>query len=155
MSEREIAIVTGTRKGIGRFLAEHLVQKGVLVVGCSRKTVDWQLKNYEHHIADVGDEAQVKDMVSDIRTKHGRLDILINNAGVASMNHVLLTPAKTVDRILSTNFRGTFIFCREAAKLMKRRNYGRIVTVSTIAVPHRLAGESVYAASKSAVATFT
>lgn len=152
---REVALITGTRKGIGRFLVEHFVQKGALVVGCSRKPLDWQLKNYEHHSVDVADEAQVKTMLSTIRTRYKRLDIVINNAGIASMNHSLLTPAGTVDRILATNFRGTFFLCREAAKLMQRRRYGRIVNISTVAVPLRLEGEAIYAASKSAVATFT
>lgn len=155
MSRRDVVLITGTRKGIGHFLAEHFVQKGALVVGCSRQPVDWELENYEHHLVDVADEAQVKAMVSAIRSKHDRLDILINNAGIASMNHILLTPTTTVDRILATNFRGIFLLCREAAKLMQRRRYGRIVNISTVAVPLRLEGEAIYAASKSAVATFT
>jgi 3-oxoacyl-[acyl-carrier protein] reductase len=111
--------------------------------------------NYAHHCLDVADEAQVRALISSIRKRHGRLDILVNNAGVASMNHVLLTPATTAERIMSTNFRGVFLMCREAAKLMQRRRYGRIVNVSSIAVPMRLEGESIYAASKSAVETFS
>jgi len=81
--------------------------------------------------------------------------VCINNAGVASMNHIMLTPMSTVDRIMDINFRGTFLVCREAAKLMQRKKYGRIVNLGTVAAPLRLAGESVYAASKSAVVTFT
>ncbi len=94
-------------------------------------------------------------MISSIQKRHGRLDILINNAGIASMNHILLTPTATVDRIMNTNFRGTFLLCREAAKLMRRRRYGRIVNLSTVAVPMQLEGEAIYAASKSAVVTFS
>jgi 3-oxoacyl-[acyl-carrier protein] reductase len=71
------------------------------------------------------------------------------------MNHTLLTPAATVDRIMATNFRGTFLICRESAKLMKKRKYGRIVNISTIAVPMHLEGEAIYAASKSAVTTLS
>ena len=155
MTERQVVLVTGTRKGIGCFLAEHFVQKDALVVGCSRKPLDWQMENYEHHIADVADESQIKAMMSAIRKKYGRLDIAINNAGIAAMNHVLLTPVATVNRIMSTNFYGTFIVCRESAKLMMKRRYGRIVNVSTVAVPLQLEGEAVYAASKSAIESFT
>jgi len=155
MSDAEVVLITGTRKGIGRYLAEHFVSKGALVEGCSRTTPEWKLENYTHHCLDVADEAQVKAMLSSIQKRHRRLDILINNAGIASMNHVLLTPTATVDRIMATNFRGTFLLCREAAKLMLRRRYGRIVNLSTIAVPMRLEGEAVYAASKSAVVTFS
>ena len=155
MPDREIVLITGTRKGIGRFLAEHFVRRGALVEGCSRVAPEWALEGYTHHCLDVADETQVKAMLSSIQRRHRRLDILINNAGIASMNHALLIPTSTVDRIMATNFRGTFLLCREAAKLMQRRRYGRIVNVSTVAVPMRLAGESIYAASKSAVVTFT
>jgi 3-oxoacyl-[acyl-carrier protein] reductase len=157
MPDAEVVLITGTRKGIGRYLAEHFLGKGALVEGCSRAAPDWELdpERYTHHCLDVADETQVRTMLSSIQTRHGRLDVLINNAGVASMNHILLTPAATVDRIMATNFRGTFLLCREAAKLMRRRRYGRIVNLSTIAVPMRLEGESIYAASKSAVVTFS
>lgn len=155
MSDPAVVLITGTRKGIGRYLAEHFVRKGAFVEGCSRAATDWELERYTHHCVDVADEAQVREMVSSIRKRHGRLDILINNAGVASMNHVLLTPATAVDRLLVTNFRGAFLMCRDAAKLMRRRRYGRIVNMSSIAVPMRLEGEAVYAASKSAIETFT
>src|SRR5262245_53508378 len=155
MADREVVLITGTRKGIGRHLAQHFVRKGALVEGCSREAPDWKLDNYTHHQADVTDEAQVKAMLSSIQRRHGRLDIAINNAGIASMNHSLLTPAATVDRIMGTNFRGTFLVCRESAKLMKRRRYGRLVNLSTIAVPMRLEGEAIYAASKQAVVTLT
>jgi 3-oxoacyl-[acyl-carrier protein] reductase len=155
MTEREVVLITGTRKGIGRFLAQHFVNKGALVEGCSREQPDWKLENYTHHIADVAYEAQVKEMISAIQKRHERLDIVINNAGIASMNHTLLTPAGTVDRIMATNFRGTFLVCRESAKLMKRRRYGRIVNLGTVAVPLHLEGEAMYASSKSAIETLS
>jgi len=113
------------------------------------------LDGYEHHVADVSDESAVKNIFIAIRTKYERVDHLINNAGIASMNHSILTPVSTVHNILNTNFVGTFLFCREAAKLMQRRRYGRIVNLGTVAVPMRLEGEAIYAASKNAVVAFT
>jgi 3-oxoacyl-[acyl-carrier protein] reductase len=71
------------------------------------------------------------------------------------MNAALLTPAATIDRIMATNYRGTVLVCREAAKVMMRRKVGRIVNLGTIAVPMRVEGEALYAASKSAVITFS
>jgi 3-oxoacyl-[acyl-carrier protein] reductase len=155
MSPREVVLITGSRKGIGRFLVRHFVKKGAFVEGCSREQPDWRLENYTHHTVDVAEERQVKAMISSIQQRHERLDIVINNAGIAAMNHSLLTPAATVDRLMATNFRGTFLVCRESAKLMKRRRYGRIVNISTIAVPMQLEGETIYAASKNAVTTLT
>jgi 3-oxoacyl-[acyl-carrier protein] reductase len=156
MSDRqEVILITGTRKGIGRYLAEYYSSAGYRVVGCSRNPMDAELENYQHYCLDVADESKVKQMFGDIRATHGRLDILINNAGVASMNHALLTPLSSVQNVLNTNFVGTFLACREAAKLMRRNHYGRIVNFATVATPLRLEGEAVYASAKAGVVTLT
>jgi len=76
---------------------------------------------------EVSDEQKVKEMLKTIKNEHGRLDVLINNAGIASMNHALLTPMSTMYKVFDTNVFGAFLFCRESAKLMKKNNYGRIV----------------------------
>ena len=150
-----VTLVTGTRKGIGRSLAEHYARLGHRVVGCSRGDVDWAVEGYVHYVADVSDERAVKRIFTDVRRKYGRLDHLINNAGIASMNHSLLTPLSTVNAVLDTNVVGTFLFCREAAKLMKLAGYGRIVNITTVAVPLKLEGEAIYVASKAAVMSLT
>lgn len=150
-----VTLITGTRKGIGKYLAEHYVGLGHLVIGCSRTDIDWSLDGYEHCTLDVSDEKAVKGLFSHIRRSYGRLDNLVNNAGVAAMNHFLLTPLSTVSKVLDTNVVGTFLFCREAAKLMKKKGYGRIVNFSTVATPLKLEGEAVYAASKAAVESLT
>lgn len=152
---KPVTVITGTRKGIGKFLAEHYVAQGHLVIGCSRSDIDWQLDNYEHFVLDVVDEAKVKKMFSAVRKKYGRVDNLINNAGIASMNHSLLTPVSTVQKVLNTNVVGTFLFCREAAKLMKKTKYGRMVNFTTVAVPLKLEGEAAYVASKAGVKSLT
>jgi 3-oxoacyl-[acyl-carrier protein] reductase len=126
-------LITGTRKGIGKNLVEYYTQKGYLVIGCSRQEVDYDIDNYRHFVLDVSDEMSVKQMFMKIRKTYKVLDVLINNEGIASMNHILLTPLQTVNDIFNTNFFGTFLFCREAAKLMQRHNYGRIVNFITIA----------------------
>jgi 3-oxoacyl-[acyl-carrier protein] reductase len=150
-----VTLVTGSRKGIGRFLVEHYVQERHRVIGCSRSDIDWALDGYHHYLADVCDESAVKTLFADVRKRYGRLDHLINNAGIASLNHSLLTPLSTVHSVLNTNFVGTFLFCREAAKLMKNRGYGRIVNLTTVALPMKLEGEAIYVASKAAVLSLT
>lgn len=148
-------LVTGARKGIGRYLAEHYLAQGCSVVGCSRKDSPLEHEHYTHYRLDVADEEAVKEMFSDLASKRGRLDVLINNAGIASMNHVLLTSAAKAREIMETNFIGTFLMCREAARVMKRNQFGRIVNVASVATPLKLEGEAVYAASKAAVISFT
>jgi 3-oxoacyl-[acyl-carrier protein] reductase len=151
----QVLLITGTSKGIGAYLAGYYAEKGYYVVGCSRQAVTSQTGKYRHFCLDVADEKSVKQMFADISKELGRVDVLINNAGIASMNHVLLTPTSTVRKIIETNFTGTFLCCREAAKLMKRRGYGRIVNFTTVATPMKLEGEAVYASSKAAVMSFT
>ena len=154
MTGQPVTLVTGTRKGLGRFLAQYYAGKGHQVVGCSRRGIDWSAENYEHVELDVADEASVQELFGRLRSR-GRLDHLINNAGVAYLNHSLLTPASAVNATLDTNVLGTFLFCREAARLMRRGHVGRIVNVTSSAVPLKLEGEAAYAASKAAVVTLT
>ncbi|MAN67635.1 MAG: oxidoreductase [Hyphomonadaceae bacterium] len=154
-SDKPVMIITGTRKGIGRFLSEHFLAEGWIVAGCSRGESDLQHENYRHFCLDVADEKAVTGMTRAITREFGRVDVLLNNAGIASMNHALLTPKSTLERIFQTNVFGTYLFCREAAKAMGRRKYGRIVNFATVATPLKLEGEAVYAASKAAVVSLT
>ena len=150
-----IMVVTGTRRGIGRFLAAYYVGQGFIVAGCSREPVDFELPSYHHFCLDVADEQAVRKMFAELYSRFKKLDVLLNNAGAATMNHVLLTPGATVRQILETNVMGTFLLCREAAKLMRSVPHARIVNFSSIAVPLHLEGEAIYAASKAAVETLT
>lgn len=150
-----IILITGTSRGIGRGLAEHFLERGDRVCGCSRGAATLRHRRYEHWSLEVADEAAVVAMVREVVRRHGRIDALVNNAGIAAMNHALLTPAATAQGIMATNFFGTFLFCREVAKAMVRRKAGRIVNFSTVAAPLQLEGEALYAASKAAVETFT
>jgi 3-oxoacyl-[acyl-carrier protein] reductase len=155
MADRPVMLITGTRKGIGRHLAETYAKRGYIVEGCSRGEASFEAGGYTHTSMDVSEERAVKAWISGIARRHGRIDCVLNNAAIATMNHVLLTPAATADRMLSVNVTGTMLVCRDAAKVMMRRRFGRIVNFTTIVDPIGLAGEAIYAASKAAVVTFT
>ncbi len=150
-----IIIITGTRKGIGRYLAEQYINEGDIVYGCSRRICDIEHLNYHHTRLDVSDEAEVIAFVRNIYKTHRHIDVLINNAGCASMNHFLLTPYSTAQKVFNTNFFGTFLMCREVAKYMVKAKNGRIVNYSTVAVALNLHGELVYSASKAAIEQLT
>lgn len=150
-----IIIITGTRKGIGRYLAEQYLQEGDVVYGCSRRICDIEHPNYHHTRLDVSDEAEVVSFVRNVYKNHKHIDVLINNAGCASMNHFLLTPYDTAKKVFNTNFFGTFLMCREVDKYMVKNKSGRIVNYSTVAVALNLHGELVYSASKAAIEQLT
>ena len=155
MNDRPVILITGTRKGIGRALAHHYLGQGFRVAGCSRQPSDLVSDDYLHYCLDVCDETAVRHLFADVRARWGGIRALINNAGVASMNHALLTPLAAARRVLETNVVGAFLLCREAAKVLRSTPNARIVNLSSVAVPLRLAGEAVYAASKAAVETLT
>ncbi len=150
-----ITLITGTSKGIGRYLSEYYIGVGHMVVGCSRGESDYENSNYYHYRLDVSNERDVIQMVKDVKKRFGKIDNLINNAGIAMMNHLLLTPLSALENVFKTNVFGTFLLLREVSKVMIKNNYGRIVNFSTIAVPLTLEGEGIYAASKAAVETLT
>ncbi len=114
----KVIIITGTRKGIGKALAEHYLARGDVVCGCSRGAASIAHPNYRHFALDVSDEGAVVAMVRAVRAEFHRIDALLNNAGIASMNHTLTTPLKSVRGIFATNVFGSFLFMREVAKVM-------------------------------------
>lgn len=140
-------LITGTSRGIGKALAEHLLARGDTVVGVSRGTASIEHANYHHHVADVSDPASVVRVFAGYR----RIDRLINNAGIASMNHTLLTPMTKVREIFATNVMGPYACVQEAM----RKGCTRVVNFSTVAVPYDLPGEAAYAASKAAIESLT
>ncbi len=154
MTDRCI-LVTGSSRGIGAELVRHFLERGDRVAGCARGSAPTKHECYEHFLTDIADEAAVRDLLRDLRKRWGRLDVLINNAGIARMNPMALTPFETARRVITTNFLGTFLCTHAAIRLLRRSAAGRIVNLTTVAVPLRLDGESVYAASKSAVEMFT
>lgn len=152
----DVMLITGTRKGIGRHLVDHYLARGFIVAGCSREPFGEPLPpNYHHYVADVADEKAVTHMVRDVRQRFGGVTVLLNNAGIAAMNHFVLTPLVTMQRIFATNVFGTFVAMREVAKVMMTARYGRIVNFATVATPLNLEGEAGYAASKAAVESLT
>ena len=140
---------------MGKIIAEHFLTQNDFVYGCSRRNTSIVHANYRHFNLNISDEAAVQSMIREIYLEHKKIDVLINNAGMASMNHFLLTSYSTTQKLFETNFYGTFLLCREVSKIMARREFGRIVNFSTVAVPLNLEGELIYSASKAAVEQLT
>jgi len=155
MSSPRRILVTGTSRGIGQFLAGHFLERGDVVVGCSRQEATIEHSRYHHMQADITIEKDVKGLFSFIREQLGCLDVLINNAGIAAMNAVALMPISSAKRIIETNFLGPFLCSQFAVRLLRKSPAPRIVNITSVAVPLRLEGEAAYAASKSAIEIFT
>ena len=155
-SSRPVLLVTGARAGIGKFLSQYYARHGYRVIGVSRRDAGYKLKDFQHFRADVSKPEDVARLFADIRKAYGRLDALINNAAVKPpVTPAMLTPNALARQAMEINFLGAFTMSVEAAKLMMARRFGRIVNISSMAVKHEVRGESIYAASKAALTTFT
>jgi 3-oxoacyl-[acyl-carrier protein] reductase len=110
--------------------------------------------NFHAHSVDVTDEAAVRSAITGISSV-GRIDLLINNAGAAALNALLLTPGKVAENLMRVNYLGTFHCLQAAGKVMVRQRGGIIINLTTVAVPLSLEGEAAYVASKAAVEALT
>ena len=155
MTDARRILITGSSRGLGKSLAEFFLSKGDRVIGCARTEGDIDHPSYRHVCADVTSDADAHSLIQTVREDFGGLDALVNNAGVGRMLPVALTPTETARDILNVNLMGTFQLTHEAIRLLSRGKCGRIVNLTSVAVPLRLEGEAIYAAAKSAVETFT
>lgn len=148
-----VAVVTGSSRGLGLAVVRRLLADGWTVHGLARGEQP-SAPGFTPHVVDVTDPAAVQAAASAI-TAAGRVDLLVNNAGAASMNALLLTPAAVAERLMRVNYLGSFHCLQAFGKAMVRQRAGRIVNVTTVAVPLSLEGEAAYVASKAAVEALT
>ena len=162
-----VAIVSGGSMGLGRQMAEGLAEMGANLVLCARKkerceeAAESLRGNGVQTLAlgcDVKDKAAIQQVVDETLAKFGRIDILINNAGVSWGASVEEMTLEQWDKVLSTNLTGTFLFCQAVGKAMAAQGSGKIINIASVA---GLGGASAdlqaigYHASKGGVIAFT
>ena len=155
MNNKRNILITGTSRGIGKALAQHFLEEGDTVIGCSRSDSTLTHENYLHFKVDIADADSIRELFFKVRKQITHLDILINNAGIAKMNAFALTPPESLRKIMDINVNGTFLCSQRALGLLRKAKNPRIINMTTVAVPLQLEGEAAYAASKSAVETLT
>ena len=150
------AIVTGAAQGIGAAIAMRLAEEGAaVVVGDLREAQGRALAQRiggAFRRCDVASEADLGGIVADAVERHGRLDILVQNAGIYPMNDLVDIPVEEWDRVLAVNLRGCFLAAKAALPVMKAAGYGRIVMTSSITGPRVVPPRHAhYAASKAGI----
>ena len=146
-----VAVVTGARRGIGKMIADHFLSEGARVIGIARGGPATEHDRYAHFALDIGDDHAVRAAFHEIGRQFQTVDIVVNNAAVLTSQYALIMPATDARDMVSTNLLGTMFVSREAAKLMSRTKYGRIINIGSMASALEPAGDSVYAATKAAV----
>jgi len=142
------ALVTGARRGVGRMIAEHILRHGGTVTGFARGESTIDHPNYSHFQVDVTEPVSIERGFAELRRLQIGVDILINNAGVITAQYSMIMPVQAAKSMFDTHLMGTFLVSREAAKLMRKRKWGRIVNISSMAAALQPPGDSVYAACK-------
>lgn len=150
-----VVLVTGSSRGLGRSIAEEFLLRGFKVIGVSRGSSDLVDDRYIHKVADITDAKQVAAIFKEFRRDRIMVDTLINNAGVLTSQYALiLDPEKAKDMVL-TNLWAPFVISREAARVMRRNSWGRIVHIGSMAPTLEVPGDSVYAATKQGLITLS
>ncbi|MCD8286084.1 MAG: 3-oxoacyl-[acyl-carrier-protein] reductase [Clostridia bacterium] len=165
MTDKRVALVTGASKGIGRAIALRLAQDGIYVVlNCSAHPKE--AKAVAKEICAAGGEAEVVpfpvddgekviDAVDKILARLGRIDILINNAGITRDGLLMTMNPTDFDKVMKVNLYGTFYCTKAVIRQMVRRRWGRIVNIASISGMMGNAGQASYSASKAGIIGFT
>lgn len=161
----KIAVVTGASKGIGRACALRLAKDGMTVVVNYSHSDAEAAKAVEEikaaggdavaYKADVSDLNQVKEMFKFVSDTYGRVDVLVNNAGIVRDEYLLMLTPENLDKCLDLNIKGYFYCAQQAALKMFSQKSGVIVNMSSVSSKMALAGQSVYSATKGAVNSMT
>lgn len=157
-----IALVTGASRGIGRAIALDLAARGATVVAAARgtnaqETVDAvRAAGGQAELAtlDVTDADGASTLITDLVGRHGRLDILVSNAGITRDQLMLRMKRADWDEVLATNLTATFVLCQAALRTMVRQRSGRIIAISSVVGQMGNAGQANYAASKAGLIGF-
>jgi 3-oxoacyl-[acyl-carrier protein] reductase len=159
-----VALITGASEGIGRATAFALGRAGYRIGLCARtpsrlRTLLDDLGQAgitaHGHPADVGLEADVRDMVGQVTEKLGSVDVLVNNAGVAILKHFDQLTLTDWDTTMATNLRSLYLVTREVLPRMRQQRHGAIVNIASLAGRNGFAGGTAYTASKHAVLGFS
>lgn len=159
MEDKKVVLVTGASRGIGSSIAKYL-SNDYTIIGNYNKSKDaiYKLKDecaIDVFKADVSDKYEVLDMINYIIKKYGKIDVLVNNAGIDLEKTLEDTSDDDYERVFNTNFYSVFNLTREVSKYMIKSKSGCIINISSIDGVNGASNASIYSASKGAVNAFT
>ncbi|MBN8571212.1 MAG: SDR family oxidoreductase, partial [Ignavibacteria bacterium] len=150
--EKKICIITGASSGIGHAAAQKFINNGYIVINGSRsdkKPIN--SPDYEFISTDVSKEEDVKNLIGKVIEKHGKIDVLINNAGFGLFANLVDSKTEDFDSMFAVNVRGLYLCCRYALKSMIEKQAGTIINIASIAGKSAVPSASIYSATKHAV----
>ena len=164
MEENKVALITGGTRGIGKAIAKKFAENGYdLVINYVSENTD--LEKLKKDIssnneilfvrANVGDFNSCEELVKKAIEKFGKIDVLVNNAGITRDNLIMRMKEEDFDKVINTNLKGTFNVTKNVVPYMMKKRYGKIVNISSVVGVSGNAGQCNYAASKAGIIGFT
>ena len=158
-----VAIVTGGAQGFGLAISERFIQSGakVIIWDIDKEAVETAIKkinskNCIYQIVDVTNFEEIKKNLNDIESNHDKIDIFINNAGIAGINTTVAEyPLEEWNKVIDLNLNAVFYCCKAVVPFMIKNNYGRIVNIASIAGKEGNPNASAYSTSKAGVIGLT
>ena len=158
-----VAIVTGGAQGFGLAITERFIQSGAKVIiwdideDAAKKATDKvKSKNLSYQIVDVSNFENINKSLKEIENQHGKIDIFVNNAGIAGMNTTVAEyPVEEWNKVINLNLNSVFYCCKAVVPFMIKNDYGRIVNIASIAGKEGNPNASAYSASKAGVIGLT
>ena len=165
MEDKKIALVTGGTRGIGKKVAEKFAKEGYNLVlnyvsdNTDINSVIDSFKEYQNEVilvkADVSKFNECENLVKEAIEKFGKIDVLVNNAGITKDGLIAMMKEDAFDRVIDVNLKGTFNMTRNVVPYMMKKRCGNIVNISSVVGVAGNAGQSNYAASKAGIIGFT
>ena len=165
MEDRKVVLITGGTRGIGKSVAERFAKEGYnLVLNYVSENTDIEsiknnFKEYGNEVlilkADVSKFDECENLVKEAIAKFGKIDVLVNNAGITKDGLIAMMKEEAFDRVIDINLKGTFNMTRNVVPYMMKKRCGNIVNISSVVGVAGNAGQSNYAASKAGIIGFT
>ena len=153
----KVVLITGATGGIGGAIAQQMKNAGatVVVTGRNAEKLSAFDDSFIKVVSDLSTEGAAEKLIDDTIAKTGRIDILINNAGITADTLMMRMTDEQFDNVINTNLRATFKLCRAALMPMMKQRFGRIINMASIVGVVGGAGQANYAASKGAIIAMT
>jgi short-subunit dehydrogenase len=150
----KIFLISGASSGIGLITANYLADKGFKVIGISRSIPKTKIK-FKHYSCDITKEDQVSDLISKITLEYGKIDTLINCAGMGVSGAIEYSSLEEVEKIISINITGQFILTKHSINLLRKSQNAKIINIGSVAGELTIPFQTFYSMSKAALKSFT
>lgn len=151
----KVALITGAARGLGQAMAELFAKEGAIVYAADMADLAYSAENVIGVKFNVTDVANIKQVVAMIKEKHGKIDVLVNNAGITADAMTRKMTDEQWDRVINVNLKGVFNVTREIGPMMEETGGGSIINISSIVGVYGNIGQANYAATKAGVIGMT